>query len=136
MGRIYKSVKCWSYKQNKSPYPIIKCTLVNLIGEEIRDIELPIDTGFSGSILVPRTIFEHFKIAELPPDCRRIYSTLAGEIVMRVARGYVVINDVKLEVFIETPLFGYGKLLMGREVLNKLSVVLDGPKETCCLVRE
>ena len=48
VGRVYKPLKCWSYKQVKNPYPVIKCTLMNLIGEKIENTELPVDTGFSG----------------------------------------------------------------------------------------
>lgn len=81
-------------------------------------------------------MFEHFKIGELPPKYRRVYSTLTGEVIMRVARGYILIDNISVEAFIETPLFGYGKLLVGREILNKLVLVLDGPKNICCLSTE
>ena len=133
VGRIYKPVKCWEYEKGTVPYPVIECTLLNLKNEQLKSLKIPVDTGFSGSILVPQTMFEHFKIGELPPKYRRTYSTITGEIVMRVARGFMLINSVKMEVFIETPLFGLGKLLAGREVINKLTLNLDGPNKKCCI---
>jgi len=53
---------------------------------------------------------------------------------MRVARAIVEIEDVKYEVYVESPLHGGRKRLLGRELLNKLSVVLDGPRRSCCIV--
>ena len=133
VGRVYKSIECWKYKGLTPTNPVVKVSLSNLIGEKIKLLDIPIDTGFSGSILVPQTMFEYFKIGELPPKYRRTYKTIIGKIVMRVARGFIDINSVNMEVFIETPLFGSGKLLAGREVLNKLILILDGLNECCCL---
>lgn len=133
VGRLYKSVRCWKYRDSPIPHPVIKCVLFNLRGEQMGPVDIPIDTGFSGSLLVPQMVFEHFKMAELPPRYRRTYSTMTGELVMRVARGFMLVDSVEMEVFVETPLFGAGKLLVGREVLNKLTLTLDGSRRECCL---
>ena len=55
--------------------------------------------------------------------------------VMRVARAVAIIDKKKLEIYVETPYFGRGKRLIGREVLNKLRLILDGPNTQCCIAK-
>ncbi|GBC72170.1 hypothetical protein HRbin02_01967 [Candidatus Calditenuaceae archaeon HR02] len=51
---------------------------------------------------------------------------------MRTARAVIKIFNQEMEAFVETPLFGEGKLLLGREILNKLTIIIDGKRgETC-----
>jgi len=112
---------------------VIKCKIQNLTKFEYELIYIPIDTGYSGSLLVPQNIYDYFKIAELPPKYWRKYSTLTGEIVIRVSRGYLVVDNLKMEVMVESPLYSYGKFLVGREVLNKIIIILDGLRKECYL---
>jgi len=100
VGRIYKPIKCWKYLGSISLYPALKCKIRNLTGFEYGPIDIPIDTRFSGSILVPSTIYEYFKISELPPKYWRRYVTLTGELTMRSSRGYNIIDDIKIETLI------------------------------------
>ena len=133
VGRIYKPIRCWNYVSNHVPYPILKCRIESLTGFEYGPIDIPIDTGYSGSILVPSSVYDIFKVAELPPKYWRKYTTLMGELIMKVSRGYIVIGDIKMETTIESPLYGYGKFLIGRQILNKLIIVLDGLSKVSCL---
>lgn len=133
VGRIYKPMKCWNYISDYSPYPILNCKIQNLVGFEYGPIDIPIDTGYSGSILVPSSIYDNFKVAELPPKYWRKYITLSGELTMRVSRGYVIIDGIKMEANVESPLYGYGKFLIGRQILNKLIIILDGLSRGSCL---
>ncbi len=106
---------------------------MNLTGIDYGPISLPINTGYSGSILVPSAVYEIFKVGELPPKYWRVYSTMTGKLPMKTARGYVSINGIRLATLIETPAYGYGKFLIGREILNKLITILDGNRGLCCL---
>jgi hypothetical protein len=40
-----------------------------------------------------------------------------------------------VETVVETPLFGTGKLLLGRAVLNSFSLLIDGPANVTYPVR-
>ena len=134
VGRVYRVKKCLSYEAGVlSSYPILEVKLYNLRMEEFPQVlKIPIDTGFEGSIMLLDEDYEFFMTGELPREAWRTYRTLVGPITMRVARGFVEINGEILETFVESPLAGRGKRLLGREFLNKLTVVLDGPDSLCC----
>jgi hypothetical protein len=52
----------------------------------------------------------------------------AAPLQMRVARAFVQTEEEHMvETVVETPSLGTGKLLLGRAVLNSLSLLLDGP---------
>ncbi len=73
--------------QDKHQYPVIECRLMNLTGIDYGPISLPINTGYSGSILVPSAVYEIFKVGELPPKYWRVYSTMTGKLPMKTAKG-------------------------------------------------
>ena len=117
-------------------YPILELKLLNILGEEFpRDLKLPVDIGYEGSIMLTSDDYEFFSIGELPREYWRTYSTLTGYVLMRVARALAVIGDMKLEVYVETPYFGFEKRLVGRELLNRFIVILDGPRKLICIAR-
>ncbi|MEM4640854.1 MAG: hypothetical protein QXT93_13345 [Thermofilum sp.] len=54
MGRLYKPISCWSYAKGLvHEYPVLKLRLLNLLVESI-ELELPIDTGFEGAVMLLR----------------------------------------------------------------------------------
>jgi clan AA aspartic protease len=135
-NRVYEVINCYSYREGyRHPYPVLKLKLYNIAFEEYGDIELQIDTGFEGSILVPREIYEFFAIGELPRSLWRAYKTFTGMITFRTARAYIELRGKKVEVFIESPAYGYGlnKSIIGREILNKLTIILDGKSTEACI---
>jgi len=137
VGRLYRAERCMNYKKGVlTEYPVLKLRLYNVLGMEFpEEIEAPVDTGYEGSLMLNSEDYEFFSIGELPRDYWRTYSTLAGSVVMRVARAIATIDKKKLEVYVETPYFGGGKRLIGREVLNKLRLILDGPNTQCCIAK-
>ncbi len=138
VGRVYGAKECLAYgKGALSDYPVLKVRLYNVLGMEFpEEIEVPVDTGFEGSLMLRTEDYEFFMVGELPRDYWRTYSTLAGSVLMRVARAIAVIGGTRLEIYVETPYFGRGRRLLGREVLNKLTLVLDGPDRRCCIARK
>ncbi len=128
--------RCEGYEPGlRVPKPVVTVRLYTLAGEEVGPVRLQVDTGFEGSILLPSELYERFMIAELPTSMWRRYITLTGTVTMRVARAIAEVDGVKLEVFVETPLYGGWRGLAGRELLNKLLLVLDGPRARLCLGR-
>ncbi len=136
VGRIYRAKKCLKYMENEATsYPVLKLKLYNILGMEFpEEMEVPIDTGFEGSLMLRNEDYRFFMIGELPRDFWRTYSTLAGSIIMRIAKAIVVIDNIKFETYVETPYLGYGRRLIGREILNNLTLILDGLRKKCCIV--
>ena len=136
VGRFYFPVSCFGYARGVvHEYPTLRVKLFNLAGEEL-EVELGVDTGFEGSILLDREAYEFFAVGELPREAWRRYRTLAGPLPMRTARAIAELGGRRFEVFVETPLYGGGKRLAGRELLNALIIVLDGLRREACVARE
>ena len=135
MGRVFKAVSCYGYERGAlHDYPVLRVKLLNLMGEEFpEELRLPVDTDFEGLIMLDREAYEFFAVGELPREMWRVYRTLVGRVPMRTARAIAVVGDGRLEVFVETPAYGVGKRLVGRELLNELVLVLDGPRHQACL---
>jgi predicted aspartyl protease len=135
VGRIYRALTCTEYLEGKRhPAPALKLTLYNVIGEKIlENLKVPIDTGYEGSIMLTTELYQAFQIAELPRTLWRNYRTLTGAITMRIARAIIEIDDMKFECFVESPLFGKGKLLIGRELLNRLTIIMHGERKQTCI---
>ena len=75
-----------------------------------------IDTGFSGAIMLPNESYEFFIVGEHPRSLWKTYRTMAGILQMRVARAFFETDGGRMG---ETPLFGTGKLLLGRAVFSR-----------------
>lgn len=135
VGRLYRTLSCTKYLEGKRhPAPALKLTLYNVIGDKIfEDLQIPIDTGYEGSIMLTTELYQAFQIAELPRTLWRNYRTLTNVITMRMARAIIEIDGMKSECFVESPLFGRGKLLIGRELLNRLTIIMDGEIKQLCL---
>jgi predicted aspartyl protease len=135
-GRLYESSNCIEYEKSDSgSKPKINVRLTNVKLEDYPGvIPLSIDTGFDGSILVTDEVYRFFEIGELPKKYWRTYKSLVGPITMRVAKAIVSIEPgIRMETYVETPLFGFGKLLIGRELLDRLTIILDGPLGQLCV---
>ena len=48
----------------------------------------------------------------------------------------IVVGGAEFEAYLESALYGGGKLLLGRSVLRRLEVALLGNKRSCCLIEE
>jgi len=70
VGRLYKPISCWSYAKGLvHEYPVLKLRLLNLLGESI-ELELPIDTGFEGAVMLDYDTYSFFAVGELPAVSR------------------------------------------------------------------
>lgn len=132
--RIYEARSCLNYKRSiLSPYPILKLKLFNVMLKCTGYLEFQVDTGFEGSVMLNTDDYSFFQVGELPQEYWRTYRTLTGIVVMRMARAIAEVNGYKFETYVETPLYGQGKNIVGREFINRLTLILDGPGEMCCL---
>lgn len=136
VGRLFGTVNCYPH-DDSTGYPRLKIRLLNVLGERLpEDLLVPLDTGFSGALMLPSNTYEFFMNGELPRETWRQYRTMIGPLQMKSARAFIEIEGKpSAETLVETPLMGKGKLLLGRAILNLLSVLLDGPSNLSCLVR-
>jgi predicted aspartyl protease len=125
-GRLFGTVNCYPHDR-VACQPRLKIQLSNFAEERWQDATFaPIDTGFSGAVMLPNESYEFFMVGEQPRRLWKEYRTTTGLLQMRVARAFVQTEGGHmLETVVETPLFGTGKLLLGRAVLNSLSLLLD-----------
>jgi predicted aspartyl protease len=132
-GRLFRTVNCYSHDRITNQ-PRLEIRLSNFAEERWHNDTLaPIDTGFSGAVMLPSKSYDFFIIGELPRRLWKEYRTMTGPLQMRVARAFVQTEEEHtVETVVETPLFGTGKLLLGRAVLNSLSLLLDGPTKLTC----
>jgi predicted aspartyl protease len=77
-SRKYAPVTCF-----KGDKPYVKLTSVN--GDTL-DIDLRVDTGFEGTILLDSSTYSKFCIGELPESLWPRFKTLNGYLVMRVSK--------------------------------------------------
>jgi hypothetical protein len=53
VGRVYIPVECTKFLESFSgKVPALKVKFYNLLGEEFGPLDIPVDTGFSGSVMV------------------------------------------------------------------------------------
>ena len=133
--RLFGTVNCYPHDSvaNQSR---LRIRLFNVAKEQWpEDLLVPIDTGFSGAVMVPSGSYDFFMIGELPKKLWKDYRTMTGPLQMRVARAFVETEQVSAETLVETPLVGAGKLLVGRGILKDLAVLLDGPAKLSCMMK-
>lgn len=120
-------------RAHKPSAPIIKVTLLTKSGEH--EIELIVHTGFSGGILIPFSLYLKlgFTLFEVPS---KYYGVLpiGIQIPLHTALARIMIGDIVLKVHIHShPLLN--KQLAGREVLNKMKILLNGPAEELEIIK-
>jgi len=133
-GRLLRTVNCYPH-DSAANQPRLRIRLFNVAKEQWPgDLLMPIDTGFSGAVMLPSSSYDFFMIGELPKKLWKDYRTMTGPLQLRVARAFVETEQASLETLVETPLVGTGKLLIGRAILNDLAVLLDGPAKLSCMM--
>lgn len=134
-GRLFRALDCYPHA-SPTNHPRIKIMLYSAAQEPWpnQSILAPIDTGFSGAVMLPQNDYQFFMVGELPRRLWKDYTTMTGPLRMRVARAFVRTGEQETleETYVETPLLGVGKLLIGRTILNKRRLLLDGLTASTC----
>ena len=105
------------------PAPIVELTLAGFA------IELNVDTGFGGGILIPFSLFQSLGLlSTLGPDTFHAVMPDSRRIRLYTARTDVSLRSFKFQVNVHSsPLLE--KKLLGRMFLQMFVVILDGPKK-------
>ena len=114
----------WKYsREHTPPAPVV---MVELAGFPI---ELEVDTGFAGGILIPFPLFQSLTLlSALSPDTYHAVMPDSRRVRLYTARAEVSLGSAKLFVDVHSsPLVE--KKLIGRSFLQSFVAVLDGKKE-------
>ena len=94
-------------------------------------IETLIDTGYDGFLIIPLRIFDELKLisSELVEDQSVRAESITGEYLeLQTSMGYVEIPALKLLISIEIDTAPFcSEMLIGRQLLEKIVVILNGP---------
>jgi len=132
---FYRTRDCANYDRTVKPNrPTLKATAETFITRTRISFEAPIDTGFSGYILLPQDQYAKLSESELLSDYFLTYSTVMGPVQMRRSPVILEINGNRVSSFVETPVAGVGRTLIGRRILEGLRVALLGPEGKACFL--
>lgn len=133
---FYRAIDCIEYVGHDPKIPALRIELTEPIRERRLTLTAPVDTGFAGHVLVDRSAYEQLGTAELPREQFGTYQTMAGPVVLRRARAFLHLGGREFESYVETPLHGVGRLLLGRSVLSKFDLALLGRMGRCCYLSD
>jgi predicted aspartyl protease len=117
------------YERDGLPRPVIGVTLLDPMQRSSTELVARIDTGFEGGLLITLDQYLELKLQEFeePTSSLVARSALGIGVTLRSSRGIADIGGVVSECSVyTTPLLL--KPLLGRELLNRWTVTLDGPK--------
>jgi predicted aspartyl protease len=126
VNRKYVPVKCFEGEK-----PRIRIDISSVNGETV-EVDLRIDTGFDGSILLDNSTYAKFSLGELPESMWFRFKTLNGYLTMKTAKALVKVGEKKMETYVFTPRDFNGKNLVGLDLIKKIRLLLDD-KYTCIM---
>jgi len=111
-------------------HPFLKVAISNPITNEELEEKAYIDTGFSGSLIITKSIFKKLNLNLIEID-ETYYAIHAGCFITKLSPVIAVIRiknfyHKKMKIFVHPYI---DKILMGREILNEVYLCLNGPKQ-------
>ena len=135
--RKVKVINCWRYLEDKPPIPSIRIKVHGVKGSLESIFRL--DTGYPGQLLISTDLYERLELylAELPEKEFGVYRMASGLVEMKRSRALITILNlgIDMEAIVETPRrILFKRNLVGRELINKLKLLLDGVKGEDCVI--
>ena len=135
--REVKVIKCWRYLEAEPPIPSIRVEVHGV--KESVESAFRLDTGYPGQLLISTDLYEKLglHLAELPEKEFGVYRTASGLVEVKRSQALVTIPDlgIDMEVIVETPRrILFERNLVGRELINRLKLLLDGEKGEDCII--
>lgn len=134
---LYRARDCLNYDRTVTPNrPVLRVTVETLITRTRISFEAPVDTGFSGYLLLPQDRYSSLSESELLSDYFLTYATVLRPVQLRRSPVILETYGNRISSFVETPVAGAGRMLVRRRVLSGLQVALLGPKSKACLLED
>jgi len=135
--REVKVIKCWRYLEAEPSIPSIRVEVHGV--KESVESAFRLDTGYPGQLLISTDLYEKLglHLAELPEKEFGVYRTASGLVEVKRSQALVTIPDlgIDMEVIVETPRrILFERNLVGRELINRLKLLLDGVKGEDCII--
>ena len=135
--REVKVIKCWRYLEAEPPIPSIRVKVYG-VKESVESV-FRLDTGYPGQLLISTDLYEKLglHLAELPEKEFGVYRTASGLVEMKRSQAKIIVPDlgIDMEVIVETPRrILFERNLVGRELINRLKLLLDGIKGEDCII--
>jgi len=135
--REVKVIKCWRYLEAEPPIPSIRVKVYGV--KESIESAFRLDTGYPGQLLISTDLYEKLglHLAELPEKEFGVYRTASGLVEMKRSQAKIIVPDlgIDMEVIVETPRrILFERNLVGRELINRLKLLLDGIKGEDCII--
>ena len=127
---------CWSTPDRLG----IGIQIRNLAGQNHYPVEelIQIDTGYSEELLIPQGLFETLDLArwQLPDSVAAQGTTVTGQIIkFNEAPVHVIIPQTGEQHQVIAQTFpNNSRFLIGRALLRRFKVLLDGPASQTCLL--
>jgi len=106
--------------------PIIETTIRNPVNGKATKMELIIDTGFQGGVLIPLSTYVELELYLLEEPKAIAKTALGHKIELRTSKVLIEINNSQILCSAYTTL-GVRKSLLGREVLKKVGLLYRPP---------
>ncbi len=117
------------FQDNKLNYqPFIRTFLYDPLSDKSIEVELVVDTGFQGGVLIPLRIYVELGLNLFEEPMVIAQTAVGDKIELRVSRALIRINDMLIPCSAYTTL-GVKKALLGREVLMKTGLLYKPPDE-------
>lgn len=123
MERV-NSLECFDINEK----PILHVKVSDPKNENSAEIDVLVDTGFSGWLLLNYEIYTKLNYMEIP--ITRKYRSILGNIEVYMAKASISINRLNIDAFIESSPYVEMNLL-GREILKKLNICFYRMNKIC-----
>ena len=135
---IVELVGCHSYRleEDRPNMPQIKLRITTPLRKNV-EINVLVDTGYDGSLLLPVNLFTSLNIPALPESEFRALERPDGSL-MFLPRGIAQV-EITGQIFpvVEVEAIDtLNEILVGRELLQELDMALLGKKSLICQIKE
>ena len=129
MRVAFSKSKCYPHREAYD----VPLVLINMITGARAEVQVAIDTGFDGSVMVDSETYSRLALdlSEKPENQFPAYRTLSGTTVFRSSSARAVVAGKEIAVDVITPVHGRGKNLVGRRVLREFTTLLHASETYC-----
>ena len=111
------------------PQSFLKMGIVNPITNVRLEERAYVDTGFSGSLIITKNVYEKLKLGLIEVD-EEYYAIHAGHFITKLKPVIAIVEigefyHARKRIFVHPYI---DRILVGRDILNELHICLNGPK--------
>ncbi|BCU67938.1 hypothetical protein HS7_13750 [Sulfolobales archaeon HS-7] len=118
------SLECFDVNEK----PTLHVTVSDPVNGKSAEVDVLVDTGFSGWLLLDYEVYTKLNSLEIPVT--RKYRSILGNIEVYMSKANITVNSISVDGFIES--YPYVEMnLLGREILKKLNICFYKMGKVC-----